>query len=344
MTAFTRTLGISAIALTAAMGPASAQTTLTLSHFLPPVHGIHTDFIVPWTEDIAECSGGEIEFDIHPGGTQLGNVARQQEQVMAGVVDIAHGLHGIPRGRFPRTSIIDMPFLTDDAGAATYALWELLPEHLASEYEGLKVLALHAHNGGLIHTTEKKVETMEDLEGLRIRTPSPAISEMLTFLGAIPQGLPPGQVYESLQRGVIDGTVFPWDPIASFGLNEVLNYHLDTGAYTVSFFFVMSQSTFDGLSAEAQTCIDKVSGDNLVGKFGDWWDKWDAPGRDQAEKAGHEITELSEEERAAWREALQPMIDQYLTSVEDQGVDDAREIYELMQEKIAEYEDQQAAE
>lgn len=80
--------------------PASAQTTLKVSHYLPSVHGIHTDFIVPWTKQVTECSGGEVQFEIFPGGTQLGNVAKQQEQVLAGVVDIAHGLHGIPRGRF----------------------------------------------------------------------------------------------------------------------------------------------------------------------------------------------------------------------------------------------------
>ncbi|MFC0199224.1 hypothetical protein [Paracoccus rhizosphaerae] len=46
---------------------------------------------------------------------------------MARIVDIANGLIGIPRGRFPRTSLIDMPFLTEDAGAATCALWEPFP-------------------------------------------------------------------------------------------------------------------------------------------------------------------------------------------------------------------------
>ena len=257
---------------------------------------------------------------------------------MAGVVDIAHGLHGIPRGRFPRTSLIDMPFLTDSAGAASYALWELYPDYLAEEYKGLKVLALHAHNGGLLHTNEKKVETMEDMDGLRIRTPSPAVSEMLSYLGADPQGLPPGEVYESLQRGVIDGTVFPWDPVKSFGLNEVLNYHLDLGAYTVSFFYVMNQRSYDALSDEAKACVDQYSGDALVSQFGDWWDSWDVPGREEAIAAGHEITELSDEERARWEETLQPMMDSYLQTVKDAGVDNADEIYQAMQDKIAEYE------
>ncbi|RYH01174.1 TRAP transporter substrate-binding protein [Salipiger sp. IMCC34102] len=338
MTKTTTATALCALMLAAA-GSAQAQTTLQVSHFLPSVHGIHTDFIVPWTETVAECAGGELEFEVSAAGSQLGNVARQQEQVLAGVVDIAHGLHGIPRGRFPRTSLIDMPFLTDDAGAATQALWDLFPEYLAEEYDGLKVLALHAHNGGLVHTTDTRVETMEDMNGLRIRTPSPAVSEMLSALGADPQGLPPGEVYESLQRGVIDGTVFPWDPVASFGLNEVLNYHLELGAYTVSFFFVMNQDSYDGLSETARACIDDNSGDVLVAKFADWWDDWDAPGRDGAIAANHEITQLSDAERARWEEALQPMMEAYVQSVEDAGVENAAEIYKAMQDRVAAYEE-----
>ena len=333
---------IAALAAATALttGAAQAQTELSLSHFLPAVHGIHTDFIEPWAESVTECTGGELTFNIHPGGTARGDVTRQQEQVLAGVVDVAHGLHGIPRGRFPRTSLIDLPFLTDDAGAATYALWELFDDYLAEEYDGLKVLALHAHNGGLIHTRDRPVETMEDLEGMRIRTPSPAISDMLTFLGADPQGLPPGEVYENLQRGVIDGTVFPWDPVNSFGLAEVLNYHLEAGVYTVSFFFVMNQDRFDSLSETAQACIDENSGDALVANFDQWWDDWDAPGREAAEARGSEIRVLSDDERERWREALEPMIDAYIAGVEADGVDNAREIYEAMQDKIAEYHDQ----
>jgi TRAP-type C4-dicarboxylate transport system substrate-binding protein len=316
---------------------ARGETTLKLSHYLPSVHGIHTDFIVPWTEDVSACTDGEVQFEIYPGGTQLGNVARQQEQVLAGVVDIAHGLHGIPRGRFPRTSLIEVPFMVDDAGIASETLWEVHPDHLAPEYEGLKVLALHAHNGGLIHTADTRVETMEDMEGLRLRTPSPAVSQMLEALEAVPQGLPPGQVYESIQKNVIDGTVFPWDPVKSFGLNEVLNYHLDAGAYTVSFFFVMNERRYQSLSETAQACIDKYSGASLVGKFGDWWDKWDAAGRREAEQAGDVITHLSREERKRWREALQPMREDYVAQIGDRvGKDEAQAIFEAMRETIVE--------
>lgn len=319
------------------MSPAQ-EVQLKLSHFLPPVHGMHTDFMEPWARELEARTGGRVAVEIFPGGTQLGNVARQYDQVRAGVVDIAHGLHGIPRGRFPRTSIIDLPFLTESADAATRALWAIFPEYLEEEYPGVKVLALHAHNGGLIHTREQPVRTMDDLEGLRIRTPSPAISMMLEYLGAVPQGLPPGQVYESLQKGVIDGTVFPWDPIKSFNLVEVLNYHLDARTYTVSFFFVMNRARYDSLPDDIRAVVDEISGDNLIPKFGPWWNAWDQPGLEAAEAAGNQIIELSDAERDRWRAELQPMIEAYLDEVEAQGVGNAREIYAALRDEIAKHE------
>ena len=105
---------------------------------------------------------------LHAGNTAFGNINNQLDQVLAGVMDVALGLHGIPRGRFPRTGIIDMPFLTTSAEQASRILWTLYPELLKDEYRGVKVLSLFAHNPGVIHTRAQKVEKMEDLKGLRI--------------------------------------------------------------------------------------------------------------------------------------------------------------------------------
>src|SRR3546814_11320629 len=62
------------------------------------------------------------------------------------------------------------PFLVQTANAASRTLWDMYPKYFAQEFpDSVKVLALHAHNAGLIHTREKQVKTMDDLKGLRIR-------------------------------------------------------------------------------------------------------------------------------------------------------------------------------
>lgn len=316
----------------------AAEIELVATHFVSALHGIQTDVLEPWAAELARRTQGRVHVTIHPGGSALGNINQQFDQVRAGVTDIAFGLNGIPRGRFPRTSIMALPFMTASADAATRALWDVFPDYLAEEYPGVHVLALTAHNGGMIHTSTRQVTTAEDLVGLRIRAPSPEVTSMLEYLGASPVGLPPGEVYEGLQRGTLDGAIFPWDPVKSMRIAEVVRYHLEIGCYTVPFYLVMNERRYRSLPDDVRQAIDDISGQALIEKFGGWWDKWDAAGRAAAVERGNVISTLSDAERESWRARLQPMIEAWLAGLEDQGIDDAREIYDAMRARIAVHE------
>ncbi|GIX13234.1 MAG: hypothetical protein KatS3mg118_1193 [Paracoccaceae bacterium] len=326
------------IALSARGAAAQEVIELKLAHFLPTANGMHRDFMEPWARELEACSKGRVKVTIYPGGTQLGNIAKLYDEVRAGVVDIAHGLHGIPGGRFERTRIVDLPFTFKSADSATRTLWALFPDYLAEEYPGVKVLALHAHNPGQIHTATRPVRSVEDMKGLRIRFPSGAVRMMLEYLGATPVGLPPGEVYENVRKGVIDGAAFTWDTMDSFNLAEVMNYHTDAKAYVVSFWFAMNQRRYQSLPDEVRACVDSLSGDNLIPKFGDWWNAWDKAGYDRVRGEGHTIIELDDAERETWRKVLAPMIDAYLADLEGKGIANARQIYAAMREKAAEFE------
>jgi len=328
--------GLLAFALSAS--PAAALD-LKRSTFLPSAHFTQKEMLEPWAADLKACTNGEVNVTIFPAGSAFGHVAKQLDQVRAGVVDLSHGLTGIPRGRLPRTTIIDMPFLTKTADSATKTLWALHQGgHMGNEYRGLKVLALHAHNPGKIHTREKKVGSIEDLKGLRIRFPSLAISMMLKHLGGSPVGLPPTQVYENLQKGVIDGTVFPWEAIYAFKLHEVLKYHLDAKVYTTSFYFVMNEKKYKALPANVRGCIDKLSGEAIVNKMGPLWNKYDAPGLKAIQDKGNEIITVGDDKRAEWLTALQPMVDGYLKALKKQGVKDPAALYAEAQRVVKTFE------
>tara|TARA_R110001583_G_scaffold134977_1_gene286707 strand:+ start:180 stop:1211 length:1032 start_codon:yes stop_codon:yes gene_type:complete len=330
-----------AVLIWTALLPTLAQAEvieLKLSHFLPSTHPTQKDFLEPWAAELERRTNGQVKVTIFPAGSAFGHVAKQFDQVRAGVVDISHGLTGFPRGRLPRTLIMDLPFMVKSADAASKTLWDLYPEYLKEEYRGLKVLALHAHNPGLIHTRDKQIKTMDDLKGLRLRTPSLAISMMLEQLGATPVGMPPTQVYENLQKGVLDGNVFPYEAIHGFKLYEVLNYHLDAKAYTTSFYFVMNEKKYRSLPADVQAVLDDMTGAPLVAKFGPWWNEWDKAGIADIQKRGNTVTSLTDEQRQQWRTVLQPTIDKYLDDLEQAGVKNAREIYAKAQQIITKYE------
>lgn len=286
-------------------GTAQAEEiTLTMSHYLPPVLGLHTDFMEPFARQIEEATGGQVKIDIQTAGSALGTITKQWDQVADGIADISFGLHGIPRGRFNCTQVIELPFLTDSVEEANEVLWGVYPEYLAEEHSDVKVLALMAHDPGVLATADgKRVENPEDIAGLRIRVPSPYVGAMIKDLGGIPVGMPPGQIYENMQTGALDGVVLPWAGLTGFRITEVTTNAIEIEAYTTPFYFIMNQDKFDSLPADVQKAIDALSGDALVAQFPGWWTKWGAAGPAQITDAGGEVITPDADLRQAWIDA-----------------------------------------
>ncbi|MGH8738165.1 MAG: TRAP transporter substrate-binding protein [Burkholderiales bacterium] len=320
-----------AVALSFAASARHAQALeLKFSTFVPPTHGFVTDVLEPLGKEIEKKSGGAVTVRVFAGNSPFGNVANQADQVKQGVVDLAFGLDGIPRGRYLRTSIMEMPFVAESADLASRTLWAMRNGALAEDWKGFKLAALQCHNPGLFHTRDKKLETIFDVKGLRMRAPNPSTQDLLAYLGATPVGMPPGQVYENLEKGVIDGAVFPWDAIKGFRLENLLKQHLDARVYSSCFHLVMNPQRFAAYPPAVQKAIDSAIGAPLVDKFGGWWAKWDKAGYDAAMKAGGVLVHVSDATRDKWRAQLQPVIDQELAKLEKEGVPNARAIYDEM--------------
>ncbi len=316
---------------------AQAPIELKISHYVPALHGLQTDFIEPWAKEIEKRSNGRVTHKIFAGASPLGKAENQLDQVQNGIVDVAFGLSGNPRGRLSRSLIVEMPFLIETAEQGTRTLMSAYPKYLKEEYKGLKVLCLLTHNAGHIHTRDKKVEKLEDLVGLRLRTPSPTVSAMLTQLGAVPVGMPPGAAYEQIQKGVIDGACFPWDPVRAFKIDEVTKFHTVASFYTAAFWFGMNEKKYNALPAEVKKIIDDVSGEYLASRMQGWWDKWDAAGRAAAVARNNTIITLNPAERKRWADALIPTYNKVMIEYEGQGIKNAREIYIEMQRAAAKF-------
>jgi TRAP-type C4-dicarboxylate transport system substrate-binding protein len=295
---------------------------LRISHYMPPEHGTHADFIAPWARALEQRSGGAIATTIFDGTTPLGVLANQYDQVLRGAVDVAHSPGHLPRGRFPRTALVGLPFLADSAAMGTRLLRHLLPR-LEVEYADFRILALHADAGGLLHTRDRPIERLVDLAGLRIRTPNQLISDMITALGGIPVPLAPPDINAALRSGAIDGAAMPWDVVLYTGSDAYLRHHLDDRLYVSPLYFVMNRARYDALPPELQQAVDDVSGDALTDKFGEWWKRWEEPGVAAVLAQGHAITHLREGELARWRQAVQPVIDRRLEALEAEGIDAA---------------------
>ena len=315
--------------------PAGAQeVTLTFSHFLGPKSFFQVDVAEPFAAEIAAKTNGKVKVQIFNGADPQGKVTEQASNVKNGVVDIALGLRGAEGDKFPGSSVIELPFLVPDALRGSRALWSLYADGtLADEYKDYKVLALFVHNPGLIHTTGKRVLSLADLKGLRLRSPNKTVSTALEFVGAVPVLLQVNDVMAAVKDGKLDGIVTNWgNPLQGF--NDYMKTHTDTQFYTSAFFIVMNRAKYDALPADVKAALDSMSGEVWSAKFGPLWDKWDKPVREGAAQPGHEVIIPDAATMAQWREGLRPVTDNYLADL-SKTFPNAKAAYEKLSTSLA---------
>lgn len=286
---------------------------LVVSHYMPHDHGTHADFIAPWAAAVERETGGAVRVVVHAGDSPLAKLENQYAQVAEGIVDVAHSPAHLPAGRFPRTSLVGLPFMADGTAQATALLWQLHQDGaLAPEFAELHVLALHADSGALLHTRHRSITCMEDLAGLRIRTPNAAVSAALERLGAVPVQVPPPKIRAAAEAGALDGAVMAWDVLAYSNTADIFRCHLDNRVFFAPLYFVMNGARHAALPDRVRTAIERVSGMALVRKFPGWWAGWEAPGQALGQAPGHHVSRLDAAEWSRWRMAVQPAVRSWL--------------------------------
>lgn len=306
-----------AAALLVLGGAARAQDEvyrLKLSHHAPPAHHQHVTF-VEWAKELERRSNGRLVIDIYPA-EQLGKMSQQYNLVRRGDVDIAWFMHGIPAGRFPLMELTHLPLIFDSGEQASQVLMDLVPDFLADEHKGVRILYLFGHAPGVVHTSGRAVREPEDFQGLRIRHPSSVIGQTLRAWGASPAGMPTGELAGNLDKGVIDGLVIPYDGVFAFRLAPYIDYSTELFSYVASFGVVMNPESYAELPGDLQRLIDETTGKAAAREVGARWDEAEAPGRAYMAENGVEIIGLTNAERARFLDAASFLIERRLAATE----------------------------
>jgi TRAP-type C4-dicarboxylate transport system substrate-binding protein len=324
--------------LSLAGGPAAAQDKpieLKFASWVGIVHGHHTQVLVPWSKMIEEKSGGRLKVTIYPGST-LGKPADHFDLVKDGVADMGFVSPGYTAGRFPLVSVAELPLLFKTGKGASQATWSLSDKYFKPEFTGIKLLWIWVHPPGQFHLAKKQVKVLEDLAGLKIRAGTPMLANMVKTLGATPVSIAAPETYTALERGVVDGTVFPWEAIASFKLAEVLRHHTVVNLYASPLVTVMNQKKYDSLPPDLRKVIDDLSGGWGAEYTGAAWDRNEKDGIDAAKKVGATIYVVPAEERQRWAVKLKPVEDEWVKSMEAKGLP-GRQLLGDLREAIKRY-------
>src|SRR5262245_21053473 len=299
---------------------AFAQTELKLASFVPPTHVIWTDVITPWTREVAKVSNNQLTVRLFPAMQLGGRAPDLYRQVVQGISDITFTLPGYTSGDFPMMALSELPGTAETAEDGTQKIWKLFDKFFARDFKDSKVLMLWNSDSASLMSRAKPIRRLEDLKGMRIRTPSAAQSAQLEALGAIPIDMPANQIYNNLDRGVIDASMIPMSAALDFKLIEVVkHFTIDAPLGRSPFLVAMNRGRYEKLPADLKKVIDDTTGLKLSLKGAETYDKKNDEALAAAKKS-REMISLSKEERKRWAAAFRPMIQRQVDAGEKAGL------------------------
>ncbi|HEX9812660.1 MAG TPA: TRAP transporter substrate-binding protein [Burkholderiales bacterium] len=271
---------------------AQSPIVLKVSHFLPPGHSISKG-LVEWGEELKNRSNGRLQLDVYPAG-KLGPPPKQYDLAVNGDVDISLALHGYTPGKFPLTEVAQLPFVVEEGAASSARLTELAPKYLAKEHLGVKILFLLSSPPLKIHLAHKRIDSVADFKGLRLRYSGAPVGEAVKALGGLPVEMAPGKVAEAMKKGELDGAIFPYEAVRPFHIHEVSKYSVEPGFNSVTFFLVMNEKKYSQLPKDLKKLIDDTTGPEAARRYGAQLDAQEDLGRKVMIASGVEIIHLSE--------------------------------------------------
>ena len=316
---------LGATALGVATHAMAQDVTLKLHQFLPAQANVPKLILDEWISRVEKDAGGKLEIEHYPSMQLGGKPPELMDQVMDGVVDLAWTVNGFTPGRFPRTEVFELPFMMTNAEAVSKAYWDLFEKEMKdTDYKDVHIIATWVHGPGVMHTN-KPVETMADLEGMKFRAPSRVATQLLEQLGATAIGMPVTAIPESLSKGVIDGAVIPWEVTASLKVPELVKNHTEFADgyafYTVTFTLAMNKAKYESLPEDIRKAIDANSGREFSAFAGKTMAGADAPSRALAVEAGNNIITISAEDSEKWKAAAKPVYDKWAADMDARGID-----------------------
>ncbi len=312
----------------AATEPAqAAEFTLRFASINLADTAAYERILLPFAQAVEQESGGRVAVALKPMGG-YGKPAELFDMAERGDIEIAATVQGYNPGRFPRSSVMELPLMFDSAVGGTETMWRLFQEgDIAADYASVKVLGLYVLPPYGIFTNGRKIDQLRDLRGLRIRTPSPTIGLALSRLGAIPVGIPVDAIGDMLESRTIDAIAYGWDSAltgkgaGSKKLVEQVNVLVDANFAAPALMVVMNRAMWNALPADLQAIVDKHSGAFVAGN---------ARLRDDAEALArtklradprYTYRDLTAEERADMAKAIRPAIVDWKAAMARQNID-----------------------
>ncbi len=295
-------------------------------------------------ERMEEQSEGRLKFNIFYSWS-LTSIDSVVKDLQSGVADIAAVAPHEYLNLFPRnTMVTGTPFLGQPGMVEAGEIYtELLEEYpsLMQEYEelGLHYWTYYYNPPyNLFSTEETSAITPDDFKGRKVITSESMMQQLIADNNGAPVTSAITDYYSNLEKGVADGALSHLNALNAFGCGELLNSATvfgEGGMYMKTMVFLFNGDKWDELPDDLKAIIDGEAANLAAESAVEELSKTQAGMAAFAEKGT--VHELTEEEVEVWKTEFAPILEEYLVQLESEGVEDARELYEAVEEKVASY-------
>lgn len=260
---------------------------------------------------VEEKTDGRIRIEVFTGGQLGGDEQAILEQVQFGAIDFTR-VNFAPMTEFaPILNLLQMPYLFTDADHMHKVIDSEIGKELLDSVEAGNFIGLALYDAGTrnFYNSVRPIKTVEDMKGLKIRTTqSQLIVDMVEALGASATPMAFGEVYSSLQTGVIDGAENNWVSYDQNSHYEVAKYISLDGHTAPPEILVCSKMVFDKLSPEDQQIIRECAKESELWER-DKYGQVEKEAMDKVIAAGSEVSEL--DDREGFVKAVEPLYEKY---------------------------------
>jgi TRAP-type C4-dicarboxylate transport system substrate-binding protein len=270
-----------------------------------------------WGKEVEERTGGRVKVDLYFGQT-LGKVFDFPKMVRGGVCDMA--TFTCVGAEFPMLDIFDAPGVVTNRAKAVDAFWAVYCKGLLQELNDYKVLWFQPSDPMYVILRKKKVDTIEDFKGMKIRSRPGFTTAFIGALEATGMAMPAPDVFMALDRGIIDGLITSAEYAKSAKLNEVTKYWIwepsctGGGALVVA----MNRNVWNSLPPDIQAIMEDL---NAKARY-KFMELFDTPPENRLtlKKLGWEVYELSSGEQTRWLKVAQQVVDKWSAEMVTKGL------------------------
>lgn len=268
-------------------------------------------------DEIETKSNGRIKFNVFAGGA-LGGARELYDACATGKVDVVNTGTGHTAGRFPLTELLSLAGAFEPTEINAQIILTLFDKLLYKEFKGVEVISLSQTQPMYLYTSEKPINNLSDVKGLKFRTVGAMRTKNIQALGGVAVHMGLGDVYLSLQTGVIDGALTGASALPGFKLTEVLSNVVKFNAGGGGNIIGVNPKTWKKLPKDLQEIMITAARKQIFLEYALFDHDEPASSKVLKEKGGT-VTVLSPEEKEKWLAPLQAVAQEYFDKMKKEG-------------------------